>query len=79
LENAPAEPAPDGVIRIAYVGTIISEQDFLEMLAALKQIRSQVPGKIVLEFFGGRNYRSRAWFEPDWMTEHGLFTDEVLV
>jgi glycosyltransferase involved in cell wall biosynthesis len=79
LENAPAEPAPDGVIRIAYVGTIISEQDFLEMLAALKQIRSQVPGKIVLEFFGGRNYRSRAWFEPDWMTEHGLFTDEGLV
>lgn len=79
LENAPAEPAPDGIIRIAYVGTIISEQDFLEMLAALKQIRSQLPQKVVLEFFGGRNYRSRAWFEPDWMMEHGLFTDEGLV
>lgn len=79
LENAPAEPAPDGTIRIAYVGTIISESDFLEMLAALKKIRPQAPQKIALEFFGGRNYRSRAWFEPDWMTEHGLFTDDGLV
>lgn len=79
LENAPAEPAPDGVIRLAYVGTIISEPDFLNMLAALKTIRSQLSQKIVLEFFGGRNYQSRAWFEPDWMTEHGLFTDEGLV
>jgi glycosyltransferase involved in cell wall biosynthesis len=79
LENAPAEPAPDGIIRLAYVGTIISEQDFLQMLAALKKIRTQLPQKVVLEFFGGRNYRGRAWFEPGWMTEHSMFTDEGLV
>ena len=40
LENAPPEPEPDGILRIAYVGTIISEKDFLAMLAALKKVRS---------------------------------------
>jgi hypothetical protein len=79
LENAPAEKNEDGVIRLAYVGTIISEAGFNDMLAALKNVRSQLPQKVVLEFFGGRNYRSRAWFEPEWMTEHGMFTDEGLV
>ena len=79
LENAPADSTDAGTIRIAYVGTIISEKDFLAMLAALKKVRAQLPQKVVLEFFGGRNYRSRAWFEPDWMTEHGMFTDEGLV
>jgi len=69
----------DGVLRLAYVGTIISKSDFLEMLAALKKIHSQIPQRIELEFFGGRNYRSRAWFEPDWMTEHGMFTDDGLI
>jgi hypothetical protein len=69
----------DEVIRLAYVGTIISEAGFLDMLSALKSVRSQLPRKVVLEFFGGRNYKSRAWFEPDWMTEHGMFTDEGLV
>ena len=38
-----------------------------------------LPQKVILEFFGGRNYRSRAWFEPEWMKEHGLFTDDGLV
>lgn len=79
LENAPAEEASDGILRLAYVGTIISEPGFLEMLAALKRVRATQPQKVVLEFFGGRNYRSRAWFEPEWMTEHGMFTDEGLV
>ena len=78
LEKLEAVP-DDGVVRLAYVGTIISESDFLAMLAALKKIRAQVPQKVVLEFFGGRNYRNRAWFEPDWMTEHGMFTDDGLV
>jgi hypothetical protein len=79
LETAPAEPPGDGVIRLAYVGTIISESGFLNLLAALKNVRVAFPEKIRLEFFGGRNYRSRPWFEPDWMSEHGLYTDEGLV
>ncbi len=79
LENAPADPSPDGLIRVAYVGTIVSEPGFLKMLGALKTVRAALPQKIELEFFGGRNYRSRPWFEPEWMREHGLFTDEGLV
>jgi len=79
LEKSAVNRNGDGVIRLAYVGTIISEAGFLDMLAALKAVRAQAPQKVVLEFFGGRNYRSRAWFEPDWMTEHGMFTDEGLV
>jgi hypothetical protein len=72
--------ATDDVLRLAYVGTIISESGFLETLAALKQIRSTLlPQKISLEFFGGRHYKTRPWFEPEWMVEHGLFTDEGLV
>lgn len=78
LEKLEAVSDDDG-LRLAYVGTIISENDFLEMLTALKKIRSQISQRVVLEFFGGRNYRSRAWFEPDWMTEHGMFTDDGLI
>jgi len=79
LETSQINQNTDGVIRLAYVGTIISEPGFMDMLAALKSVRAQMSQKIVLEFFGGRNYQSRSWFEPEWMTEHGMFTDEGLV
>jgi glycosyltransferase involved in cell wall biosynthesis len=78
LENFSGHGEP-GIVRIAYVGTIISENGFLEMLDALNTVRATLPQKVVLEFFGGRNYRSRAWFDPEWMAEHGLFTDDGLV
>ena len=78
LATAAAPPATD-VLRIAYAGTIISEAGFLALLAALKKVRRHALKKIVLEFFGGRNYRGRDWFEPDWMVEHGMFSDEDLV
>jgi glycosyltransferase involved in cell wall biosynthesis len=79
LEKSPATQDEAGITRLAYVGTILYEDDFEVMLAALKKARAQLPQKVLLEFFGGRNYRSRPWFEPDWMTEHGMFTDEGLV
>jgi glycosyltransferase involved in cell wall biosynthesis len=79
LEKNPRDQNQDDVVRIAYVGTIISATGFLKMLGALKKVRATLPQKIVLEFFGGRNYRSCNWFEPDWMTEHGMFTDNELV
>lgn len=80
LENSPAgDSNDDNTLRLAYVGTIISESGFLEILAALEKIRAGQPRKVVLEFFGRRNYRSRSWFNPDWMIEHGLFTDHGLV
>ena len=78
-ENHVGLSISNDVIRLAYVGTIISEADFLKMLGALKSVKSQVSQKIVLEFFGGRNYQSHSWFEADWMVEHGMFTDEGLV
>lgn len=78
LETA-ANVAPGDLVRLAYVGTIISEKGFLNMLAALKAVRGASPKPVVLEFFGGRNYRSRDWFEPEWMTEHGMFSDDGLV
>jgi hypothetical protein len=69
----------DDVLRLAYVGTIISEKGFFKMLAALGKARAAQSRKIVLEFFGNRNYRNRPWFQPDWMVEHGLFTDQGLI
>jgi len=78
LETMPAILG-SGELRIAYVGTIVCENDFCQMLAALKNVRGKLPRKPVLEFFGGRNYRTRSWFEPDWMIEHPLFTDDALI
>lgn len=69
----------DDVLRLAYVGTIISESGFLRLLAALEKVRGGLSKKVVLEFFGGRNYRCRTWFDSGWMTEHKLFTDDGLV
>ncbi len=78
LETQPPSVADD-VLRLAYVGTIISENAFAEVLAALDKVRSRVSRKVVLEFFGARNYRSRPWFNSDWMIEHGVFSDQGLV
>jgi glycosyltransferase involved in cell wall biosynthesis len=81
LENLAAadETNSDGVIRLAYVGTIISENSFLKMLAALGKIRPQLPRPVQLEFFGGRGYANRPWFDARWMQEHGIFSDVELV
>jgi hypothetical protein len=78
LEAMPETRAED-VIRIAYVGTIISESSFLAVLAALQKVRAALPRPVVLEFFGARGYRARPWFNPQWMAEHGVFSDEELV
>jgi hypothetical protein len=79
LENVSAEPIHNDVIRLAYVGTIISEAGFLKLLAAVNKIRPALGKKVILEFFGGRNYRRCAWFNPDWMVEHRMFTDQGLI
>jgi glycosyltransferase involved in cell wall biosynthesis len=71
--------ASDDVIRVAFVGTIISREAFLRVLDILENIRPALPRKLVLEFFGGRNYQSQPWFRPEWMVEHGVFTDQGLV
>ena len=67
-----ANPAPDnGPIRIAYAGTIVVEKEFEIFARALAQVRSQLPRPLTLDFFGDHSYRSRSWFDPAWMNEHG--------
>jgi glycosyltransferase involved in cell wall biosynthesis len=62
---------PTDVIRIAYPGTIIVEKEFALFTQALARVRHQLPRPVSLEFFGDHSYRSRQWFDPAWMTEHG--------
>jgi len=76
---AAQQPENDGILRVAYVGTIISETGFFKMLEALDKVRASLPQKLVLEFFGNREYRIRPWFKSDWMIEHGLFSDQGLI
>jgi hypothetical protein len=79
LESITAKTQNDNVIRLAYAGTIVSENGFFALLEVLSNIRRAFPRKIILEFFGGRGYARRDWFRPDWMTEYGVFTDQGLI
>src|SRR5262249_338466 len=78
LEDSPPS-ADDGPLRLAYVGTIISEKAFLEMLASLNKLRTTATKPLVIEFYGARGYKNRSWFDPAWMVEHGIFSDLGLV
>jgi hypothetical protein len=69
----------DNVLRLAYVGTIISERAFLNIMATLGKLRSHLPRPLKLEFFGARGYGSAPWFNSQWMLEHGVFSDRGLV
>ncbi len=59
------------VIRIAYAGTILVEDEFALFARALAQIRRQLPRPVTIEFFGDHSYRAREWFDPSWMNERG--------
>jgi hypothetical protein len=74
-----AAPPRDPVLRLAYVGTIISEKSFREMLTALDQVRGALGRPVMLEFYGARGYQKAPWFNPQWMHEHGVFSDQELV
>lgn len=63
--------AQNGSIRIAYAGTIIAGQTFELFVKALARIRSQLPAALTLDFFGDHSYRSKSWFDSNWMNEHG--------
>lgn len=78
LETGAVEPA-DNALRLAYVGSIISEASFLQVLAALDRVRPTLGQPVWLEFFGARGYRNSSWFDPQWMVEHGVFSDRDLV
>jgi len=75
-----SESAPDGIIRLAYVGTIISERPFLELVAALEKLRPLLSRQLILEFYGERGYRNSPWFNSQWMIEHAMLSsDQELV
>ena len=78
LSSQIATPS-DNVLKLAYVGTIISERAFLNILTALEKLRPHLPKPLKLEFFGARGYRSAPWFNSEWMLEHGVFSDRGLV
>jgi hypothetical protein len=63
--------AQDGSIRIAYAGTIIAGQTFDLFVKALARIRGQLSAPLSLDFFGDHSYRSKSWFDSNWMNEHG--------
>src|ERR1700722_13829418 len=67
-ENA---ESPENSIHIAYAGTVIAEETFAIFVKALALIRSQLPLRLTLDFFGDHSYHSRSWFKSDWMREHG--------
>jgi hypothetical protein len=77
--NSLVEARKDDDLRLAYVGTIISENAFLSILTAIGKLRPHLPRPLKLEFFGARGYRSSSWFDSEWMVEHGVFSDRGLV
>jgi hypothetical protein len=58
-------------LRIAHAGTIIVEQEFAQFVGALSRIRDRLFAPVYIELFGSHSYRSRTWFDPSWMREHG--------
>jgi glycosyltransferase involved in cell wall biosynthesis len=65
-------------IRIAYAGTIVVEKDFSLFVDALKSLRGQLREPLTLHFFGYHSYRSRSWFDQEWMQEHGNLPESEL-
>jgi hypothetical protein len=68
----------EGRIRIAYAGTIIVEEEFVLFIDSLKRIRANLKQPVSLELFGAHSYKTRPWFEPSWMKEHGNLTIDKL-
>lgn len=58
-------------IKIAYAGTIHVEKTFDLFISALGRIRHRLPLPVTIEFFSDHSYRTRKWFDPAWMHEHG--------
>jgi hypothetical protein len=78
LENMD-ELLKENLIRVAYVGTIISESSFRKVLMALDKVRKSLSVPLRLEFFGAREHHRNSWFDSQWMFEHPVFPDQGLV
>ena len=58
-------------IRIAYAGTISTEDTFVLFVKALDAVRAKFAKPVSLEIFSSHSYRDRAWFDAAWMHERG--------
>jgi glycosyltransferase involved in cell wall biosynthesis len=72
LRKPPALPANPSAIRIGYAGTIIAEETFALFVAALQQIRGELPLPVEIHLFSAHDYKSRPWFDPSLIIDHGL-------
>jgi len=66
-----SEEPPIRGIKIAYAGTIHVEKTFDIFVSALGRIRDSLPLPVTIDFFSDHSYRTRKWFDPTWMNEHG--------
>ena len=72
FDHLAAQPEGNrGDIRIAYAGTILVEKEFELFVQAMERMREKLPKPVWIDFYGDHSYRSRRWFNPQWMREHG--------
>ncbi|MDZ4788533.1 MAG: hypothetical protein SH807_06300 [Blastochloris sp.] len=66
------------MIRIAYAGTILVEEEFEIFAKMLSELRDRgLP--LRLEFWGAHSYASCSWYCQDWMGEHGNLPEKQLL
>ena len=69
----------NGPIRIAYAGTILVEDVFVQWVAACQRIRQTLTQPLELHLFGAHSYAGRDWFDREWMQEHGNLPEDELL
>jgi glycosyltransferase involved in cell wall biosynthesis len=65
-------------IRIGYAGTILVEPEFEFFVRCMESVRRSIKRSIHLHLWGAHSYRSRPWFKPEWMEEHGNLPEAQL-
>ncbi len=71
----PVTPPRDDVIRIGYAGTIVAESTFGRLVAALSSVRKRLGRPIELHLYTWHDYRSRPWYDPTLIVDHGAKTE----
>lgn len=65
-------------LRLAFAGTILAEEAFSNLVAALRLVAGKQKN-ITLDFWGAHSYRHKHWFDPTWMSEHSNCNRDQLV
>jgi glycosyltransferase involved in cell wall biosynthesis len=72
------QPVEVEEVHIAYAGTILVEKEFEHFVKVLGSARSRAGRPVWLHLFGSHSYRSRGWFDPTWVQEHGNLPEPEL-